>query len=310
MPKISIIIPAYNAEKTILETWISIQNQTFSDWEVIVINDGSTDQTLPILQTINDPRLKVFSYTNAGLPIARNRGLAEVTGDYIAFLDADDLWTPDKLEQQLATLEHYPEAGVAYSWVIFFNSEKKQQSLGHPHSFEGNVYPALLLNNFLGNGSNPLVTRKAIQSVGDFDPTFPHCADWDYYLRLAAQWSFVLVPQHQILYRQSVGSMTSKCAHIEHQLLTMIEKQFTTIAPEEYQGLKPQSLAWIYEYCTQQYLEYGRDRQDIECARQKLAQAIRLYPPIIFQDYGRSLLRWLIKRWILTRFSPHIKPSI
>ncbi|WP_254565640.1 glycosyltransferase family A protein [Oscillatoria sp. HE19RPO] len=310
MTKISIIIPAYNAEKTIIETWESIQNQTYYDWEVIAVDDGSTDNTLTVLKTIDDPRLKVFSYPNAGVSIARNRGLAEATGDYIAFLDADDLWTPDKLELQLAALESNPQAGVAYSWVIFFNSERNTQAPGHPHDFEGNVYPALLLNNFLANGSNPLVSRKAVESVGDFDPTFPHCADWDYYLRLAAQWPFVLVPQHQVLYRQSVGSMTSKIESIEHQLLTMLEKQFTTIAPEEYQRLKPQSLAWIYEYCTQQYLEYGSSRQDIERARQKLAQAIRLHPPIIFDEYGRSLLRGLIKRWVLTRFSPRIKPSI
>lgn len=310
MPKISIIIPAYNAEKTITETWESIQNQTYSDWEVIAVDDGSTDNTLTLLKTIDDPRLKVFSYPNAGVSIARNRGLAEATGDYIAFLDADDLWTPDKLELQLAALESNPHAGVAYSWVIFFNSERNTKSLGTPNFFEGNVYRSLLLNNFVANGSNPLVSRAAVKSVGEFDPTFPHCADWDYYLRLAAQWPFVVVPQHQIFYRQSTGSMTSKIESIEAQLLTMLEKQFTTIAPLECQGLKPQSLAWIYEYCTQQYLEYGSSRQDIERAMQKLWQAIRLHPPIIFEEYGRSLVRWLIKRWVLTRFSPRIKPSI
>ncbi len=309
MTKISIIVPAYNAEKTIIETWISIQNQTCFDWELIAVDDGSTDNTLTVLQTIDDPRLKVFSYPNGGVSTARNRGLAEATGDYIAFIDADDLWTPDKLELQLAALESNPQAGVAYSWVIFFNSERNTKFLGTPTFFEGNVYPSLLLNNFLSNGSNPLVSRAAIKSVGEFDPTFPHCADWDYYLRLAAQWPFVVVPQHQILYRQSAGSMTSKIESIEHQLLTMFDKQFTTIAPKECQPLKPQSLAWIYEYCTQQYLEYGSDRRDIELARQKLWQAIRLHPPIIFEEYGRSLLRWWIKRWVLTRFSPRIKPS-
>ncbi|MBD0347380.1 MAG: glycosyltransferase family 2 protein, partial [Coleofasciculus sp. Co-bin14] len=87
-PSISVIIPAYNVERTILETIESVQQQTLSDFELIVINDGSTDRTLELLNTVKDPRLKVFSYTNGGLPTARNRGISHATGEFIAFLDA------------------------------------------------------------------------------------------------------------------------------------------------------------------------------------------------------------------------------
>lgn len=104
MPTISVIVPAYNAENTILETIGSVQQQTFSDFELIVINDGSNDRTLELLNSLTDSRLKIFSYENAGVGVARNRGISHATGKFIAFLDADDLWTPDKLELQLATL--------------------------------------------------------------------------------------------------------------------------------------------------------------------------------------------------------------
>jgi glycosyltransferase involved in cell wall biosynthesis len=122
-PTISVIIPAYNAERTILETIASVQQQTFSNFELIVINDGSTDRTLELLNSLEDPRLKIFSYSNGGLPVARNRGIYHATGEFITFLDADDLWTPDKLELQLTALQQHSEAGVAYSWTHYMDEK-------------------------------------------------------------------------------------------------------------------------------------------------------------------------------------------
>jgi len=115
MPVISVVIPAYNAARTILDTIASAQQQTFADFELIVINDGSTDRTLELLQTVQDDRLQVFSYRNGGVAIARDHGIAKCRGDFITFLDADDMWTPDKLELQLVALRTHPEAGLAYS---------------------------------------------------------------------------------------------------------------------------------------------------------------------------------------------------
>ena len=118
---ISIIIPVYNAEKTIESTINSVLNQTFIDFELIVINDGSTDSTLEIVHKITDPRLKIFSYANANQAASRNRGIAKATGEYIAFLDADDLWTPDKLESQINLLKNNSTAAVVYSWTNCIN---------------------------------------------------------------------------------------------------------------------------------------------------------------------------------------------
>jgi len=103
MPTISVVIPAYNSEKTIKETIDSVLNQTYSDLELIVVNDGSTDATLDVILTIDDSRIKVFSHPNSGAPVSRNRGLAESKGQYISFLDADDLWTP---ENSILSLMH------------------------------------------------------------------------------------------------------------------------------------------------------------------------------------------------------------
>jgi glycosyltransferase involved in cell wall biosynthesis len=101
MPTISVIIPVYNGEKTIKQTVESVLNQTFRDFELLIINDGSQDATLEIIQAINDERIQVFSYQNSGVSASRNRALTKAKGEFISFIDADDLWTPNKLELQL-----------------------------------------------------------------------------------------------------------------------------------------------------------------------------------------------------------------
>ncbi len=297
MPTISIVIPAYNAESTIRETIESVQKQTFSDFEVIIIDDGSTDKTVEIINNFDDERIKVFSYENGGVSAARNRGISHANGEFIAFLDADDLWTPDKLELQLAVLEKYSEAGVAYSWTYFMYEQRKVIKAGNPVYFKGDVYSNLLVENFLAHGSNPLIRREIIDCVGGYDSNFPHCADWDFYLRLASYCDFALVPKHQIFYRQSSGSMTSKIDGIEKQMLIMFEKTFKAASPQ-YKYLKNRSLAWVYQYCTQQYLEYSTDLSGINQATKKLCKAIRLHPQILLGEYAQSLIKWLVKKWI------------
>jgi glycosyltransferase involved in cell wall biosynthesis len=127
---ISVVIPVYNGERTIFEAVNSVLAQTFRDFELIVIDDGSQDTTTEILAAIHDSRLRVFSYTNAGVAASRNRGIELASGEFISFLDADDLWTPDKLELQLNALRNHPEAAVSYSWTDFIDETGKQVDYG------------------------------------------------------------------------------------------------------------------------------------------------------------------------------------
>jgi len=302
MPTISVVVPAYNGERTILETIKSIQQQTFSDFELIVINDGSTDRTLEPLATVEDPRLKVFSYENGGLPVARNRGIARAMGEFITFIDADDLWTPDKLELQLAALQQHPEAGVAYSWTLVMDEKGEGFYPGKSVSFEGNVYPQLLLSNFIASGSNVMLRREAIASVGEFDPTLRSCEDWDYWLRVAARWSFVVVPKHQILYRQSSGAMSSKVEVMEKNLLIVHERAFQA-APPELQFLKNHGLANIYLFVTQLCLTHVSSATGAQQAREKLQKAIRLRPQFLL---NKQALIFLLKLLLIGVLSPKI----
>jgi|SRR5919199_1486969 glycosyltransferase involved in cell wall biosynthesis len=302
MPTISVIVPAYNASRTILKTIESVQQQNFSDFELIVINDGSTDQTLELLNTIKDPRLQVFSYSNGGLPTARNRGISHATGEFITFLDADDLWAPDKLELQLAALQQHPEAGVAYSWTYYMDEQGESVHIGAPVFFEGNVYSKLLVGNFLDSGSNPLIRRRAIESVGEFDPTLKSCEDWEYWLRLSARWDFVVVPKPQIFYRQTSGAMSSKIEVMEKYHLLVIERAFQS-APPELQFLKKQSVANLYQFLAHLCLTRIFSADGAKQAGKKLQTAIYIYPRILLERKTQALV---IKLLLIQILSPKL----
>ncbi|NEP15204.1 MAG: glycosyltransferase [Symploca sp. SIO2C1] len=254
MPLISVIVPAYNSEKTILETIDSVLQQTFADFELIVINDGSQDSTLELLSGIVDPRLQVFSFPNLGLAASRNRGVARAQGKYISFIDADDLWTPDKLELQLQALQENPEAAVAYSWTDCIDEAGEFLRSGSHISVSGDVYAKLLVRNFLENGSNVLICKEALIEIGDSDESLAAGQDRELFLRLAAKYHFVAVPRSQILYRVSAQAISADVDKAGTSRLQVIEQAFTQ-APESLQYLKKISIANTCKYHTFKALE-------------------------------------------------------
>ncbi|XWK85817.1 MAG: glycosyltransferase [Phormidium sp.] len=254
MPLISVIIPVYNGEKTIRETIESVLKQTFTDFELIIINDASQDGTLEVIAKITDCRLSVFSYTNSGVSVSRNRGIEKAGGEFIAFLDADDLWTPDKLQVQLQALQENTQAAVAYSWTDWIDEAGKFLRPGSHITANGDVYKKLLLINFLDNGSNPLIRKQALLEIGGFDESLPPAEDWDMWLRLAAKYPFVGVPFTQVLYRVSTNSASSNVLQLESSCLRVIEKAFNQ-ADESIQPLKKYSIANIYKYLIYKSLE-------------------------------------------------------
>ena len=282
MPKISVIIPVYNGDSTIRETIQSVLNQTESDFELIVINDGSRDTTLDIIASIQDPRLKVFSYPNAGPSASRNRGFSHTRSEFIAFLDADDLWTPDKLELQLTALLKNPQAAVAYSWTDHIDECGQFISPGPHVTLSGDVYARLLLGNFLSNGSNVLIRRQALTEVGGFDELLTHGEDWDMWLRLAARYHFVAVPYAQILYRISTNSASYNISKMEAGCLQVIERAYSQ-APESLQHLKKETLGFLYKYLINKAFE-------VLPGRQKGRQAVQLLWRYIINDCSRHRL--------------------
>ncbi|PPS43392.1 glycosyltransferase [Chroococcidiopsis sp. TS-821] len=289
MPKVTVIIPAYNAERTIVAAIASVQQQSFGDWELIVIDDGSCDRTVELLSRVQEPRMQVYRYANAGVSVARNRGIARAQGEYIAFLDADDLWRQDKLECQVAALEQHANAAVAYSWTCVMNESATMIHPASPVWYEGNVYSQLLVRNFLLCGSNPLVRRHALERVGGFDATLTHGEDWELFVRLAKLVEFVVVPAAQVFYRQSPTSASAQVALMETRLLAVIDSVFAA-APPHLQSLKNQNLAHLYQYLTGLYLKHAANHNDVKQARQMLCQAIRIYPKTLLGNRTQILV--------------------
>lgn len=248
MPEISVIIPAYNCTRTIRETLQSVLQQTFTDFEIVIINDGSTDHLRTVLAEFFDPRIKVFHYENGGLSIARNRGIDQSTGNYLIFLDADDLWTPDKLESHFNLLEANPDASVAYSWMYFLDDETQECIINGPIVRNGNVFTDLLKENFIANGSNAFIRRSAIDQVGYFYQEFAGASDWDYWLRLAQNHDFILSPQRQVFYRQVKSSMSSNIEYMKNCMLTVIDKH-TPNLDSHHRFIRSQAQSSIYVYC-------------------------------------------------------------
>ena len=300
MPQISIVIPAHNAAKTITETIESVQQQTFNDWELIVVNDGSTDNTLKVLQQIIEPRLKIISSINGGVSAARNLGVAQSQGEYIAFLDADDLWVADKLELQLQALEQNPDAIVAYSWTCFMDEEKNGYVYhpSPPYEYTGDVYPQLLKKGFIHSGSNTLVRKSALNRVGGFDSRCDICEDWDMWVRLAAIGDFVVVPQYQIMYRRAAGSSTSSVERMYKQTLYAIDKAFQA-APEHLQYIRRETEGNLHMYIASLYLQHGIETAKTQKAAQHIKWSLQKYLPVLGQAYVQKLMIKFALRYFL-----------
>jgi glycosyltransferase involved in cell wall biosynthesis len=259
-PKISIIIPAYNCEKTIELTVESVLRQTFTDFELIIVNDGSEDLTLDVISQITDSRIKVFSFENAGGNVSRNRGLKYAVGEFVSFLDADDMWTADKLASQFTVLQENPQAAVAYSWTDYIDENGEFVVSGRRIIANGNIYENLLTTNFLENGSNPLIRKEAVIVLNGFDESLKAAQDWDMWLRLAFKFEFVCVPSVQILYRISHNSVSSNLVRQEKACLQVLEKAYKEreLLPNSNWN---NSLANLYKYLTCKALQKPFNRK-------------------------------------------------
>nr|WP_290223445.1 glycosyltransferase [Trichocoleus desertorum] len=302
MPQISVVIPAYNAEKTIKATIDSVLSQTFSDFELIVVNDGSLDTTLNIVANIQDPRIKLISQPNSGPQKSRNRGIREAQGEYLSFLDADDLWTPDKLEAQLKALQANPDAAVAYSWTNWIDETGQFIRRGAYVNATGNVYEKLLLIDFVESGSNPLVLRQALDEIGNFDESLVGGQDWDMWLRLAARYPFTVVASPQILYRKYPNS-NSWSNNVERQELgfkRVIEKALTH-APEAIQRRKKDILANRYKCLVVDALERPAGQKRGLTAARFLWVALRNDPALL---RARVLVKLVLRTAVVISLPP------
>jgi glycosyltransferase involved in cell wall biosynthesis len=231
LPLVSVIIPAYNAEPFIEETLKSVLAQTYLGIEVLVVDDGSQDRTPEIVEKIakKDARVQLLKQPNAGVAAARNLGIEKSRGEYIAPIDADDIWYPENIEKQVqCMLEGGEEVGVVYSWTV--DLDEKGLLTGGFRSFriEGDVYATLICHNFIGNASASLIRRSCLEKVGVYDKTLKErnaqgCEDWDLYLRIAELYQFRAVPEFSIGYRRMYNTMSTNYTTMANSQSLMLQ---------------------------------------------------------------------------------------
>lgn len=240
MPKVSVVIPAYNTLAYLPQSLASALEQTFTDFDVLIVDDGSADGVAAWAAQLSDPRVRLVTQANQGLPGARNTGVAGTEGEYIAFLDGDDLWRPDKLTKQVALLDKRPEVGLVHSSVRFIDARGDATSSPVAAHGDGDLYREFLTFNefyMVRCGSTPLVRRACFDRVGVFDPSLKFAEDWEMWTRVAAHYHVAALSENLVSYRQHASNLTRNYAIMTPHFSKIIERAFSS-APGKYQHLK------------------------------------------------------------------------
>ncbi|MGL6284411.1 MAG: glycosyltransferase family 2 protein, partial [Microcoleaceae cyanobacterium] len=244
LPLVSVIIPAYNAENFIARTLESVISQTYQNIEVLVINDGSQDQTVNIIESFaqKDSRIILLEQTNSGVAIARNLGITQAKGELIAPIDADDIWYAENLEKQVnCMIKADQSVGLVYAWSVDINENDQLTGGFHVAEYEGKVYLPLLYHNFIGNGSAVLIKKSCLEKIGGYnyeqlkDENSHGSEDWELYLRIAEYYEFAVVPEFLIGYRKSSLSTSYKDQSMDkfYQLVMQMSRQKYPEIPEK-----------------------------------------------------------------------------
>jgi len=236
MPKVSIIIPAFNAAAFAPRAIESIMAQSWTDWELLVVDDGSTDNTLDVLATYGSA-LRALSQANAGPASARNLGLAQATGEYVAFLDADDWWESGKLAEQVALLDANPEVGFCSTGTRVVDATGSTVGDWPCQASFVPLPDALFMNGALisGSTSGVMARRRLVLEVGGFDSALRGFEDPDLWIRLSACTGYACIPKPLTVVVRTPGSVSSHLPAMRRATLASFKKN-RALLPAEKRG--------------------------------------------------------------------------
>jgi len=302
MKKVSVIIPVYGVERYIAETVKSVLAQTYENLELLIVDDGSPDRSIEICQQFSDPRIKILRQPNRGLAGARNTGIRQAEGEYVAFLDGDDLWQPDKLAKHVQHLEASPEVGVSFSRSAFI--DETGQPLGTYQMPQlTDITPDYLLRcNPIGNGSAAVLRRAVLEAIRFsanlngtvedcyFDEQFRRSEDIECWLRIALQtgWRLEGIPEALTLYRVNSGGLS---ANLQKQLESWEQTlaKVRSYAPDFLSRWEAVGRAYQLRYLARAALRL----QDGPMATRLIHQALAAYWQILLEEPRRTLRIWM-----------------
>lgn len=298
MASISVVIPLYQTERYIAEALGSVLAQTFTDFEVIVVDDGSNDRGPEIARSTNDARVRVVTQENRGLAGARNTGIRESTAPLIAFLDADDRWAPAKLERHAELLARQPQTGVTFCASRLVDDDGAALGLNQRPARQ--MFPAsyIFCRNPVGNGSAPVIRRAALDAVAFhdaslnrtcwFDEGFRQSEDIECWTRIAATtpWQFAFVDEPLTDYRVNSGGLS---ANTDKQLATWrrFRAKVKGYAPVLEARFGDTAEAYQLRYLARRALMGGGASKP---ALAMMLRAIRLSPRLLIDEPSRTLV--------------------
>lgn len=280
---ISVIIPLYNKEKSIVSTLQSVFSQTYQDWECIVINDGSTDESLQVVEEfirckVEGVKCKVISQANAGVAAARNRGIQEAKGEFVALLDGDDLWDNEYLEEQVRMINDFPDAAMC---GINFAETRDGQiirslSTGLPDGYRGYVRDYFQMRGRVSDlfcSSSVIVRKDVFDKVGLFDERLKYSEDNDMWWRIIATYPVAFYDRYMVFYRYDAENRA-----LAHKMLLRYDSPFVVDKYQEPKWKENKTFyVWINQHSAQwiaRYLFEDNQREDAYEAAQKLDYSV------------------------------------
>lgn len=234
-PTVSIIIPTYNRAYLIERSIKSVLDQTYKDFEVIIVDDASTDNTEEIIRLFENNKIKyVKNETNKGANAARNTGLQLSKGKYVAFQDSDDEWLPTKLEKQINILIHSdPKIGVVYTgYYRIKNNVREYIPSSSIVQKEGDLHSVLLKKNFIGMPT-VVIKKECFEKVGMFDERLPRLQDWEMWIRISKHYEFKFIDTPLVLAHYQQDSITNNQNAVKEALKIIVEKHFDQFCKEK-----------------------------------------------------------------------------
>jgi glycosyltransferase involved in cell wall biosynthesis len=274
MPKVSVIIPTYHRAFIVRQSIDSVLQQTYRDYEIIVVDDGSTDDTREVLKSYGD-KIRYDYKANGGISSARNRGLEIAGGDYVAFLDSDDFWKPEKLQKQMTFFEANPEYGMVATRCLTNTVDRNFTTVSinkrRRYGKSGWVYKDLFYRNFIRT-SSVVVRRECFDQLGVFDESLPRCEEIDMWLRIAKKYPIGFINDILTVYTRRPIEIRQDSIKGRKNWIRVLEKNYD-------QDLIPRAMynkrmARIYAHMAENLLKKGK-RQEGE---KLLQQTLSLYP--------------------------------
>ncbi len=279
MPKVSVIIPTYNHAHYLPYTIQSVLAQTFTQWEAIIVDDGSTDNPAAVVTRFADPRIRYIHQENQGLSAARNTGIRAAQGEYLAFLDADDEWAPEFLRRCVDVLAADDTLAGVYTRNRFIDQS------GHIlPQLSGQVVPrATFRSRLLEGGFSPphaaLVRTAIVRQVGLFDTRLTSTEDWDLWLRISEHYQMQAIPEPLARYRVYPGSMSTNAPRMHSSRIAVLTKYFGPPDgdPVTWSEEKRRTYGFAYRCSCIGYIQQGQPDQGWSF----LAQAVSLWPDLL-----------------------------